>query len=447
MKELQKAISQMTVVGLPYPIRLRVPQQSSPRVCTAVLLRSDDARQDVGKALRRHHNVLALLAMRKPKYLPESVKQAQGSFAFPALYTCALCKSIPFVPCDRQRRAFLPALLPYVNAQRHVGRKEEAVHAAEASRQAHEMLKQISNAGRVLVAYVEVACNSLRSVLLSQRLELIFQKLCCTLVCVCRHKRQQSVWYDIQKIANIFMNPCKPVLIRIPNHEEAGPCVQEQAMRRRIHRLAAKIIEQELQIVRVGNLPGLEADSRCHLPLPQKALVHEAMHQARLAGPRRACQDDFGNGHVHAVLRRKDKMLRYGLSHLLDQPKILENVGVAIVGKLRRQSHGVQMVTEFDSVQFLQRRWRLLEKQPCKFLLAFGPNGVAHKVELSELRHARQSLLRQGFRAFSANGVVGKVELSELRHARQSSLRQGFRAFSANGVVGKVELSELRHAR
>eukprot|EP00968_Pinguiococcus_pyrenoidosus_P006817 scaffold447_cov307-Pinguiococcus_pyrenoidosus.AAC.97 len=76
-------------------------------------------------------------------------------------------------------------------------------------------------------------------------------------------------------------------------------------MCRRIHRLAAKIIEQELQIVRVRNLPGLEADSRCHLPLLQKALVHETMHQARLAGPRRACQDDFGNGHIHAVLRRK----------------------------------------------------------------------------------------------------------------------------------------------
>eukprot|EP00968_Pinguiococcus_pyrenoidosus_P023668 scaffold3934_cov170-Pinguiococcus_pyrenoidosus.AAC.2 len=77
------------------------------------------------------------------------------------------------------------------------------------------------------------------------------------------------------------MDPCEPVLgIRIPHHEEAGPCVQEQAMRRRIHRLAAKIIEQELQIVRIRNLPGLQADSRCHLPLLQKALVHEAMHQA-----------------------------------------------------------------------------------------------------------------------------------------------------------------------
>eukprot|EP00968_Pinguiococcus_pyrenoidosus_P021885 scaffold2950_cov128-Pinguiococcus_pyrenoidosus.AAC.1 len=83
---------------------------------------------------------------------------------------------------------------------------------------------------------------------------------------------------------------------------------------------------------------------------------------------------------------------------------------------------------------------------------AFSANGVVGKVELSELRHARQSSFRQGFgafsangvvgkgsRAFSANGVAGKVKQSELRHARQSSLRQGFRAFSANGVVGKVE--------
>eukprot|EP00968_Pinguiococcus_pyrenoidosus_P012202 scaffold1056_cov159-Pinguiococcus_pyrenoidosus.AAC.2 len=76
MKEFQKAISQMTVVVLPYPIRLRVPQQSSPRVWTAVLFRSDDARQHVGEALRRQYNVLANLALRKPEYLPESVKQA-----------------------------------------------------------------------------------------------------------------------------------------------------------------------------------------------------------------------------------------------------------------------------------------------------------------------------------------------------------------------------------
>eukprot|EP00968_Pinguiococcus_pyrenoidosus_P015070 scaffold1386_cov277-Pinguiococcus_pyrenoidosus.AAC.1 len=136
----------MTVVGLPYPTRLRVPQQSSARVCTAMLLRSDDAGQHVGEALRRHYNVLANLALRKPEYhLPESVKQAQSSFAFPAL------------------RAFLPSLLSYVIPQRHRRRKEEAVHAVEASRQAHEMLKQIIDAGRVLVAYVEVACDSLRS--------------------------------------------------------------------------------------------------------------------------------------------------------------------------------------------------------------------------------------------------------------------------------------------
>eukprot|EP00968_Pinguiococcus_pyrenoidosus_P023667 scaffold3934_cov170-Pinguiococcus_pyrenoidosus.AAC.1 len=81
-----------------------------------MLFRSDDARQHVGKASRRHHNVLANLALRKPEYLPESVKQAQSSFAFPAL------------------RAFLPSLLPYVIPQRHRRRKEEAVHAVEAAR-------------------------------------------------------------------------------------------------------------------------------------------------------------------------------------------------------------------------------------------------------------------------------------------------------------------------
>eukprot|EP00968_Pinguiococcus_pyrenoidosus_P003591 scaffold238_cov141-Pinguiococcus_pyrenoidosus.AAC.2 len=66
------------------------------------------------------------------------------------------------------------------------------------------------------------------------------------------------------------------------------------------------------------------------------------------------------------------------------------------------------MVTEVDSVQSLQRRWRLLEKQPCKLLRAVIANGVASKVELSELRYARQSSLRQGSRAFSANGVGSK---------------------------------------
>eukprot|EP00968_Pinguiococcus_pyrenoidosus_P024959 scaffold5254_cov115-Pinguiococcus_pyrenoidosus.AAC.1 len=66
------------------------------------------------------------------------------------------------------------------------------------------------------------------------------------------------------------------------------------------------------------------------------------------------------------------------------------------------------MVTEFDSAQLLQRRWRIPEQQSCKLLRAVSANGVVGKAELSELRHARQSSLRQGFRAFIANGVAPK---------------------------------------
>eukprot|EP00968_Pinguiococcus_pyrenoidosus_P014034 scaffold1277_cov253-Pinguiococcus_pyrenoidosus.AAC.39 len=343
--EVQEASMKSLWVSPPHVLHLPVAKDAVPRVLYLLVACRDDFAQDLGQDLRSEDDLAVLVVVLfQLQHHPPGVEKLQGGEAallLPQAHTGRQAE--PFVPRDGEdvEAARLDLL-----AKDAVALGDRLVHEIEPASGFLDVAEQGVHSKAGLGAHMVVPAH-VGTVQLADVAELAIAELCMAAIRLGRHEDQGRLRVRVEDVLCVVVNggALDP---RVPEHQEDRSRLEEELMRRGIHRLASKVVEEQFHLF-LGAFVHEHAghvDAIRHRKILGKDVGHQLLDGGRLARAAGTADEDLRDGHVDGTT--SSLALVQELEHLLG----------GLRPELHGHAHGLEVPLQRDATQDVQDRRR-----------------------------------------------------------------------------------------